>query len=544
MKKIVAILIISILIACSLEVTAIGTNKENMKVNQLILSQTIINNSDEDLSVNIRGNEMIFSYNISWKKHVIDEEFDYAFGVHTADVDRDGDCDILGASQEGDFIAWWSNEGGDPINWTKFYIDDNFDGATSVFAVDIDNDQDIDVVGSASEAKEIALWINEDNDPITWEKHIIKSGFDFAHEAYCFDIDEDGDMDILGSSSEDHQITWWRNDGGDPITWTEQVIGRNFRGAKSARVADIDNDGMLDVIGAAIEDNQICWWRNDGSDPIKWEEHVIVDDFIGAHRAEVCDLDFDGDVDVIGTAIFGDEISWFRNDGGTPITWTKQVIIEGINKPCIGLPVDIDEDGDIDVVGTAIYGHDVVLFRNDGGNPIVWTKILIDSFFMGAWPGSVEDIDGDGDIDIVVGASFADELAWWESDLYQQPSKPIKPIGPINGKAGVEYSYETVSIDPKQNQLYYMWNWGDGQETEWAGPYYSNEPCTASHIWIEQGDYEIKVKAKNIFDIESDWSEPLTITIPKSKEINIQLILSRFFQRFPMFEKILNQILL
>jgi len=54
-------------------------------------------------------------FNISWEKHVIDDTFDYAFGVHAVDVDLDGDCDVLGAAQEGDFIAWWRNEGGDPI---------------------------------------------------------------------------------------------------------------------------------------------------------------------------------------------------------------------------------------------------------------------------------------------------------------------------------------------------------------------------------------------------------------------------------------------
>jgi len=529
------------LIACGLGTAALDNNNAKVKVEKFFLSQPIINNINEYGSVDFKENKNIRSCDISWNKHVIDDAFDYAFGVHAVDVDKDGDCDILGAAQEGDFIAWWRNEGGDPITWTKFIIDDNFDGATSVFAVDIDGDLDVDVVGSASQAKEIALWINEGDTPISWSKSIIKSGFDFAHEAYCYDLDEDGDVDILGSSSEDHQITWWQNGGGNPISWTEQIIGNNFLGAKSARVADMDNDGLLDVIGAAIDDNQICWWKNNGGDPINWEEHVIIDDFTGAHRAEVCDLDFDGDIDVIGTAIFCDEIAWFRNDGGTPITWTKQVIAAGFNKACIGLPVDIDEDGDIDVVGTAIYGNDVALFRNDGGEPIEWTKITIDSFFRGAWPGYVADIDSDGDIDIVVGASFEDTLAWWENDLNQQPSKPERPSGPTSGRSGIEYTFETVSTDPNSEQLYYIWSWGNENYSDWLGPYNSGDECSTSKTWSEKGTYEIKVKAKNANGAESKWSEPLVMSMPKSNEGNLFFLC--FLEQHPDMFPILRHML-
>jgi len=419
-------------------------------------------------------------------------------------------------------------------------VKSKLDGATSIYAVDIDNDIDIDVVGSAWQDNEIAVWYNNGGNPPVWMKYTIKSDFEFAHEVYCHDLDMDGDIDILGTSSDNHQIAWWRNDGANPISWTEQIICNDFFGAKSVRVADIDNDGLLDIIGAAILDDKIIWWRNLGGDPIIWGEHLIDDDFDGAHRAEVCDLDYDGDLDIVGAAYFDQEISWWRNDGGEPIIWTKQVITTNFKGACIGLPVDIDYDGDIDVVGTAQQGNDVALFRNDGGNPFVWTKIIIDPFFQGAWPGFVNDIDGDGDIDILAGASWADKLAWWESDLNQKPYTPERPSGPISGRPNIEYNYSSSTIDPQDDNLFYLFNWGDGNDSGWIGPFNSGETCEATYYWGSQGNYEIKVKARDIYESESDWSDSLVVSMPKNKSLNVlNPWIFRLIQQFPILESLL-----
>ncbi|GAG58009.1 unnamed protein product, partial [marine sediment metagenome] len=93
------------------------------------------------------------------------------------------------------------------------------------------------------------------------------------------------------------------------------------------------------------------------------------------------------------------------------------------------------------------------------------------------------------------------------------PETPETPAGPSSGVVGTEYTFYTSTTDPEGEQVYYMWDWGDGIVSEWIGPYDSGANAQASHSWAEEGDYNITVKAKDIGDMESDWSDPKAIHI-------------------------------
>jgi parallel beta-helix repeat protein len=100
------------------------------------------------------------------------------------------------------------------------------------------------------------------------------------------------------------------------------------------------------------------------------------------------------------------------------------------------------------------------------------------------------------------------------------PNTPNQPTGPTTGKPGVPYDFSSSTVDLDNDQVYYKWDWGDGSFSEWLGPYDSGETLITSHIWNETGGYAIRVKAKDANDLESDWSDPLAITMPL--EINHQ----------------------
>jgi hypothetical protein len=351
---------------------------------------------------------------INWTKHTVSSNFNGACGVYAVDVNQDSLIDILGAAWDAGKISLWINCGGQPIAWQQQVIDSNFSGADYVRAVDVDSDNDLDVLGSAWTRNEIAWWENSGGNPIQWIKHSINTNFTWAHEVHAADIDNDGDIDIYGASASLHQIAWWENLGGYPIQWIKHTVDANFGGARSVCAAYINNDSLIDLVGAAYTANSIAWWRNNGD--TTWTKYVIDNNFVGSHMVYTGDVDNDNDIDVLGAAYGASDITWWRNDGGNPIQWTSQTIDGSFNGALGVYAADFNGDNHIDVVGTADYLDDLAWWKNDGGNPINWTKQIIDPNFDGAWPVYAEDIDRDGDKDILSAAYGGDEIAWWENN--------------------------------------------------------------------------------------------------------------------------------
>ena len=109
----------------------------------------------------------------------------------------------------------------------------------------------------------------------------------------------------------------------------------------------------------------------------------------------------------------------------------------------------------------------------------------------------------------------------WESSPSWVPLgglPPAKPSveGPARGSINTEYTYNAVTTDPGDDSIYYLFDWGDNTTSGWLGPYSSGGICEAVHIWTEKGAYSIKVKAQDEDRLESEWSDPLLVAMPKS----------------------------
>jgi len=126
--------------------------------------------------------------------------------------------------------------------------------------------------------------------------------------------------------------------------------------------------------------------------------------------------------------------------------------------------------------------------------------------------------------------------------IQESNNPPDKPTvdGQTNGKASEYYEYTFTAIDPEENNVYYYAEWGDDTNSGWIGSYDSGEQETLNHCWDGKGTYLIRVKAKDVFDAESDWAT-LTVSMPKNKLINTPFI--DFLENHPYIFPILRHLL-
>jgi hypothetical protein len=122
------------------------------------------------------------------------------------------------------------------------------------------------------------------------------------------------------------------------------------------------------------------------------------------------------------------------------------------------------------------------------------------------------------------------------------PEKPDAPTGATFCKVGISYSYSASTTDPDGDRIYYMFDWDDRTNSEWTGPYNTEQKISMSHIWNVKGTYQIKVKAKDEHGEESEWSDPLPITMPKNKVINTPFLrfLDSHSHMFPLLKYLLE----
>jgi hypothetical protein len=309
------------------------------------------------------------------------------------------------------------------VSFTTQYYDDDLTGKEQTIAelinpgnsdvADLDGDGDMDILSSSS---------NSIDDKIVWYKNDGHGNFgkqkiiSFRTEedpisVYAADLDDDGDMDVFTASTIDNKIAWYKNDGHGNFS-TQKIITTNAKYAHSVCVADIDGDGNKDVLSASLTDNKIAWYKNDGAGNFG-DQKIITTNIKKPSSVHAADINNDGATDVFVTSVSSKIIAWYKNDGTG--NFTQKIISSDLLDANELTVADLDGDGEKDILVAIFDGNKIIWYKNNGAGNFSDEKIISTNKTDGAIALSAADFDRDGDMDVFSASRNDNKIAWYEN---------------------------------------------------------------------------------------------------------------------------------
>lgn len=197
---------------------------------------------------------------------IIDNAILSSRSVIAADLDGDGDLDIVsnGIAPDTVRIFWYENLDGLGNFGPLRVIRDFTVYANMIFVADADGDGDMDVFSASNGDDEVAWQENMDGLGTFGPKNVITTDLPIAFAVYAADLDNDGDIDVLATSVDTFggEVVWFENLDGLGSFSEKKIISTEVQSPRSVMAADIDNDGDKDVIGSSQNDDKIAWYEN------------------------------------------------------------------------------------------------------------------------------------------------------------------------------------------------------------------------------------------------------------------------------------------
>ncbi len=286
-----------------------------------------------------------------------------ANAVIAADLDGDNDLDVLSASSFDGKIAWYANTDGTGTFGAQQVISSQCLYAMSVATADIDNDGDLDVVSASLSDDKIAWYENTDGLGTFGEQQIISTQADAALFVKTADINNDGSIDVVSASLLDSKVAWYENNNG---SFSEQkIITDSLNQPRAVYCADIDNDGDVDIFVASSGDNTVSWYENTDAKGTFSTKKEIANDVVGATSVICSDLDLDGDLDVVSCSYNKNIVMWYENTDGLGNFGSRNEISNIASGPNQLWIANLNGDDKQDVMVACEIGNNLIWYQNE-----------------------------------------------------------------------------------------------------------------------------------------------------------------------------------
>ncbi len=328
--------------------------------------------------------------------------------VHTGDLEGDGDEDVVACRFS--TLLWYENDG--LGNFTNTQIIVNGEGSMqSIYIADLDGDDDLDILTESNQSygeNDQIVWFMNDGLGNFSSKIIITDQIDAGHCVFASDLDGDEDNDVLSASVYDDKIAWYENDGNGNFS-AQQIISSTTDGASTVYASDIDGDGDNDIIAGGAWDNTLSWYENIDGQGSFGTENLISTTVDLIQFAYTADLDGDYDQDVYFAAMGNNKIAWFQNDGNG--NFGSQHLIDYETDATDVFAQDFDNDNDFDIVSTADDGV-LSWFENNGFGEFSEQIVISNMNNRSVYSA---DINGDNKYDILTASFYQEKLSWYEN---------------------------------------------------------------------------------------------------------------------------------
>ncbi len=345
--------------------------------------------------------------------------------VQAADVDSDGDLDLLLGRSGSNGLRWHENLGSGQFRSATIFPFSSIAPVSAQMA-DMDGDGRMDLVYD-----HISL------DTLFFRRGLGGGSFgqaidfglsaSFSSTLRLADLDGDGFLDIVYLSPSHDEISWVPGLGSDGFLAPQTLATPTTFGA-ALELADLDSDGDLDV--AVGLDWSVSWIENLGSGEFaSLDEFLIVDADLSMASG---DFDADGHLD-LAISSRTRQVSWTRNLGGATAFAELQPVSSFVYFPSEPVLADVDGDGDLDALSTSYQQGRISWYENTGGGAFAPEELLVleehltDNLRVG-------DLDGDGDLDLVWHIRGDRAIRWLEQLSPQAWAAPAEiaplPAGP------------------------------------------------------------------------------------------------------------------
>ena len=334
-----------------------------------------------------------------------------AADVVPADLDGDGDLDVLFASYYR--VSWAANTDGAGTFGPAQVVSTEIEWSWSVDAADLDGDGDLDVLSGSYGDGKVAWYENLDGAGEFGPQQLIADG-PANHGVHAADLDGDGDFDVA-AGGEGH-AEWFENLDGRGGFGPARILSRSLNTVWRITDADLDGDAERGIVVAAFPS---VWFENRNGMGSFSPAHALAG---GGQGIDAADIDGDGDDDLVHspcpprpgcTYVAG--IGWSENlDGRGTFGETTTIFDSGLPVTSVA-GVDIDGDGDRDVLSASYYDDTVLWHENLDGEGTFGPGHTIAIMSRGPESVAAADFDADGDLDAVSAVYSDSRIEWHEN---------------------------------------------------------------------------------------------------------------------------------